>query len=122
MLGAKLPPVLMRGNLCSFQIAGKKFFVLSRAELSRLALVTGKKLTPVIAELLYALKNQISLAYGRESTLNRDINLPLGFQCSKCYKMTCVGKSYGNTSNYRKTAKNYKETNCKNMETDINLR
>ena len=122
MLGAKLPPVLMRGNLCSFQIAGKKFSVLSRAELSRLALVTGKKLTPVIAELLYALKNQISLAYGRESTLNRDINLPLGFQCSKCYKMTCVGKSYGNTSNYRKTAKNYKETNCKNMETDINLR
>ena len=62
VLGAKLPPVIIRGNLCSFQIAGKKFSVLSRAELSRMALVTGRKLTPVIAELLYALKNQISLA------------------------------------------------------------
>lgn len=40
----------------------KKISVLPRAELLRMALVTERNLTPVIPELLYALKNQISLA------------------------------------------------------------
>ena len=61
VLVSELPPVLLRGNLCSFQIA-EKISVLPRAELLRMALVTERNLTPVIPELLYALKNQISLA------------------------------------------------------------
>ena len=40
----------------------KKISVLPRVELLRMALVTERNLTPVIPELLYALKNQISLA------------------------------------------------------------
>ena len=40
----------------------KQISVLPRAELLCMALVTERNLTPVIPELLYALKNQISLA------------------------------------------------------------